>query len=127
MDREALQSLEWFIGFAEDFNREVAEATDDPIAAHAGVVLVLTFLAATGPVDSDRLSGFLDLLDVDATEILGALSERGYVDVSETDGETVAVLTTSGYGLFQTMADAMGGSMARSDDLARVRDRHLPR
>ncbi|MEX1279180.1 MAG: hypothetical protein AB1Z55_00490 [Acidimicrobiia bacterium] len=127
MDREALESLEWFVGFAEDLNREVAAATDDPIVAHAGVVLVLTFLAATGPVDRDRLTGFLDLLDVDATEILGMLSERGYVDASETDGGTVVVLTSSGYGLFETMADAVGGSMARSEDLARVRDRHLPR
>lgn len=127
MDREALESLGWFVGFAEELNREVAAATDDPIVAHAGVVLVLTFLAATGPVDRDRLTGFLDLLDVDATEILGMLSERGYVDASETDGGTVVVLTSSGYGLFETMADAVGGSMARSEDLARVRDRHLPR
>lgn len=126
VDREALESLELVVGFAEDLNREVAAATDDPIVTHAGVVLVLTFLAATGPVDRDRLTGFLDLLDVDAAEILGALSERGHVADSETDGETVVVLTASGLDLFETMADAMGGSMARSEDLARVRDRHLP-
>jgi hypothetical protein len=126
VDREALESLEWVVGFAEDLNRDVAAATSDPVVAHAGVVLVLTFLAATGPVDRARLAGLLDSLEVDADTILDALSDRGHVSTAETEGVAVVGLTPAGLGLFETMADAVGGALSRSEHLARMRDRHLP-
>lgn len=126
-NREVLESLEWLVAFSEELNRGVAEATEDPIVAHAGVVLVLTFLAGSAAVDRERLTWFLESLDVEATWVLDGLAERGLVESAEGEGTTMVALTPAGYELYEAIAGAMGASMARSEDLARMRARHLSR
>lgn len=128
LDRDVLESLELVVGMAEDLNRDVAEATGDPVVAHAAVLLVLTFLAASGPVDRQRLELLLDVLDVEAEAILGLLFQRDLVESVDRGGDEpdLLALTAAGVELFETTAEAVGGSLARSESLARVRDRHLP-